>query len=427
MMPYTQHLDACFDTAIGARGITEAAFDRAHEQAIAAATQVRHAHAAQAWPLLRLPEETCDLLSLTDIAGLIARQSRTVIVLGMGGSSLGGQTLTALARPDAQPRLVFPDNPDPHSFTALLAALDPLNTSIIAISKSGGTPETLAQLITLIDAFRARGLEDEIAPRVLAITQPGDSPLRTIAERWNIPILDHDPDLGGRYSVLSNVGLLPAALAGLDGGTVRAGAAAVLHQTLSDDQAAPIKGAAMLGALMAERGVTSHVLMPYASRLRLLAHWYRQLLAESLGKDGKGLMPIAALGPVDQHSMLQHFLDGPPDGLMTIIEAPVAGAGPAFADDLTDDPRLSYLAGHTMGDMVAAQVKGTLGALVEQDRPVRHMVLQSVDERALGALMMHFMLETIMLGFMLGVDPFGQPAVELGKKLTREYLQQKAP
>ena len=165
-----------------------------------------------------------------------------------------------------------------------------------------------------------------------------------------------------------------------------------------------------------------NIVMPYASRLERLSHWYRQLLAESLGKQGKGLMPIAALGPVDQHSMLQFFLDGPNTGVVTLIEAPVIGTGPAFAADFTDDERLAYLAGHKMGDIVAAQVKGTLGALVEQGRPVRHMALQAVDERALGALLMHFMLETIMLGFMLDVDPFDQPAVELGKKLTRDYL-----
>ncbi|MDA0339545.1 MAG: glucose-6-phosphate isomerase, partial [Proteobacteria bacterium] len=422
VIPFRQTIEHCLEDGIGAPGASRDAYDQALDEARKAARRLRKAHDKRTMPLLQLPDETCDLLSLKDIAGLITRQSDRVIVLGMGGSSLGGQTLAALAPRDSKPVLEFADNLDPHSFTELLTALDPLRTSIIAISKSGGTPETMAQLIALLDAYRVRGLKDEVGARFIAISEPGDNPLRALAARWNIPVLDHDPDLGGRFSVLSSVGLLPACIAGIDAAGVRSGARTILHNLLNDDNGPSIDGAAALYALATEKGIQTHVLMPYAGRLERLSAWYRQLLGESLGKEGKGLTPIAALGPLDQHSMLQLFLDGPAGTVTTLIDMPQKGMGARLSPDIIDDDRLAYLAGRTIGDIVTAQANGTADAFVQNGRPLRRITLDRIDARTLGALMMHFMLETILLGTMLGVDPFDQPAVELGKKLTRDYL-----
>jgi glucose-6-phosphate isomerase len=422
VIPFSQSLDACLEAAIGRAGVTPAEFDAARAAAAAGVARIRRAHKDGAWPLLRLPEDTADLLSLTDIAGLVARQSRHVVVLGIGGSSLGGQTLTALAPRGRLPAVEFADNLDPRALGELLTAIDFLSTSFIVVSKSGGTPETLAQLLVVLDAYRARGLEEEVGARVLAIAQPGASPLRDIARQWSIPVLDHDPDLGGRYSVLSCVGLLPAALAGLDLWQVRAGAAAVLRALLRDDASAPALGAAITGALAA-KGVGTLVVMPYVGRFERVGHWYRQLLSESLGKDGKGLTPLAALGPVDQHSMQQLLVDGPADKLVTVITADIGGTGPVVPADLAQDRALSFMAGRSIGDVVDAQARASMDVLIRKGRPVRHIAVGQPDEKALGALLMHFMLETIIIGDMLGVDPFDQPAVELGKVLTREYLQ----
>ncbi|MBI1179868.1 MAG: glucose-6-phosphate isomerase [Alphaproteobacteria bacterium] len=418
-----QSLDACFDAAIGPHGMSRQAFETARGKAAKGVARIRKAYKDSSLPLLRLPEETADLLSLADIAGLMSRQSRRVVVMGIGGSSLGGQTLTSLARPRATPTVEFADNLDPQALTELLADLDFLSTSFIVVSKSGGTPETLAQLLVLLDAYRQRGLEDEVGARVIAIAQPGASPLRDLAKHWSIPVLDHDPDLGGRYSVLSCVGLLPAAIAGLDIEAIRAGAAGVLRDVLQSDVSGPAEGAAAIGALAEERGVSTLVLMPYAGRLERVSHWYRQLLSESIGKDGKGLTPLAALGPVDQHSMLQLLLDGPDDKMVTVVTADIKGTGPVVPADLAQDKALSFMAGRSIGDVVDAQARATMDALKQKGHPVRHLQVKRADERAVGALLMHFMLETIIIGDILDVDPFDQPAVELGKVLTREYLQ----
>ena len=164
------------------------------------------------------------------------------------------------------------------------------------------------------------------------------------------------------------------------------------------------------------------VMMPYTDRLRLFSAWYVQLWAESLGKDGLGSQPVAAAGPVDQHSQMQLFIDGPEGRLVNLIFPATKGQGPRLPDTLSSDPMLGYLAGRTVGDVTAAQQTAAVEVLIRNGRPVRVFAVDRVDERTLGALMMHFMLETILAGFMMNVDPFDQPAVELGKVLTRDYL-----
>jgi glucose-6-phosphate isomerase len=162
--------------------------------------------------------------------------------------------------------------------------------------------------------------------------------------------------------------------------------------------------------------------MPYSDRLGRFSHWFAQLWAESLGKHGKGTAPIACLGPVDQHSQLQLFMDGPHEHLITVIRVPTTGTGPRISEELAKSAGLDYLAGRSAGDLVAAQSIAVPEALGRAGRPVRTFDLLRLDERALGALMMHMMLETILAAHLLGVDPFDQPAVELAKVITRERV-----
>jgi glucose-6-phosphate isomerase len=318
--------------------------------------------------------------------------------------------------------LHFPDNLDGHSFTTLLSRLNYRRTTFLAVSKSGSTAETLAQFLSVIGTFKALGLEGEMRERCLVLTEPGDRPLRRLAEKFGMPTLDHDPGVGGRYSVLTAVGLLPAFLGGLNAAAVREGARLVLRQTLGEDDSAPVHGAAVTYGL-AKKAMRSSVFLPYHDRLHRFARWYRQLAAESLGKNGKGFTPIDALGPVDQHSQLQLYLDGPADKMFTVFYAPMASEGPPVPVDLLGDGALDYLAGKTIGDLAEAECRATVETLTDNGRPVREFALDTIDERTLGALMMHFMLETIILGFMTKVDPFDQPAVEQGKVLAREYLR----
>jgi glucose-6-phosphate isomerase len=221
------------------------------------------------------------------------------------------------------------------------------------------------------------------------------------------------------------VGLLPALLMGLDVKRLRAGAKAVLDEVLgakSPDEAPAAVGAALHYALSEDDRLATTVLWPYADDLAVFGGWWRQLWAESLGKDGKGSTPVSVLGPVDQHSQLQMFRDGPNTALFTLVTVDTRGKGPAAPRARANALGLKYLAGKRLGDLVDAEARATAQTLHKNGRPVRHIHLPKVDEFHVGALMMHFMLETIIMGRLMAVDPFDQPGVEEGKILAREYL-----
>jgi glucose-6-phosphate isomerase len=317
------------------------------------------------------------------------------------------------------------DNLDPDSYGTLLARL-PLKTSrFVAVSKSGGTGETLMQTIAALDAVRAARLDPH--DHFLGIsepTRPGKANgLRDLLSAHQIRMMDHDPGVGGRFSVLTNVGLLPAAVCGLDVGAIRQGAADALAPVLAGKPPAEVPaaaGAALAVALAASKPIA--VMMAYADRLERFTRWYVQLWAESLGKNGKGTTPIGALGPVDQHSQLQLYIAGPRDKLFTVLTASPAGRGPRMTADLARLAGEPDFSGKTIGDLVAAQGRATAETLAKNGCPVRAIHLPQVDERHVGELLMHFMLETIVAARLLGVDPFDQPAVEEGKVLAKKYL-----
>jgi len=249
--------------------------------------------------------------------------------------------------------------------------------------------------------------------------------LRDLLGACKAPFLDHDPRVGGRFSVLTNVGLVPAAVAGLDVAAVRAGAAAALAPVLAGKPPGDIPacvGAALAVTLGATKGKTISVLMAYADRLERLTRWYVQLWGESLGKDRKGTTSIGALGPVDQHSQLQLYIAGPRDKLFTVVTVGAAGRGPRMDAKLAALAGEPDFAGKTIGDLVAAQGRATAETLIENGCLVRTIHLAWLDEQSLGELLMHFMLETIVAAHLLGVDPFDQPAVEEGKVLPKTYL-----
>ena len=337
--------------------------------------------------------------------------------------------MPASARLRDGPRLHFMDNLDAGSFAALLGNLPLASTRFVAISKSGGTAETLMQTIAALSAVKDAGLAARIPELFLGLTEPATgnkrNGLRALFAAHRIAMLDHDPGVGGRFSVLSNVGLLPAAILGLDIAAIRAGAARALAPVL--DRRAPAEvpaavGAALAVAMAQTRGKSIAVLMAYADRLERFTRWYVQLWAESLGKDGKGTTPLGALGPVDQHSQLQLYMAGPRDKLITVVTVANTERGPAMAADLATLAGEPAFAGKTIGDLVAAEGRATIETLARNGCPVRTMHLDRLDEASLGELLMHFMLETIIAAHLLGVDPFDQPAVEEGKVLTKHYL-----
>lgn len=427
-MLYDHLTETCFSDKIGGAGLDRDEFASVLAETPKGLEKVRAWKADGSLPILRLPGETVDIeRTITPVAMRFRGTFKDVIILGTGGSSLGGQTLYGLTSPHigdtGVPRLHFMDNVDPHTFTVLLDRLDLHHTGLIAISKSGGTAETLTQFGICLEAYRRAGVEPSKA--ITVVTEPKDNPLRRLAERYGMETLDHDPKVGGRFSVFSVVGLLPAAIAGVNVTAVRHGANQVLDQALraSDPAEVPAAvGAALNAAAKAQWGMSQTVLMPYIDRLALLGKWYRQLWAESLGKDGHGTTPIDALGTVDQHSQLQLYLAGPADKLFSVFTLAVAGEGATVPGDITEDDSLAYLRGRTMGDLMNAEQHATIATLARNGRPVREFRLTRLDEAVLGGLMMQFMLETMITAELWGVNAFDQPAVEEGKILAREML-----
>ena len=347
-MNIVQSIESAREERIGSHGIGADVLKAALARAEGALDRIRAWHADRTLPLLRLPETHADLETIRDTARQLADRATDIVILGTGGSSLGGQTLAQLAgfavpgvgALRAPPQLHFIDNLDPDSFETLLARLPHATTRFVAISKSGGTAETLMQTIAALSALREAGLHTRIPDIFLGISEPSRSGkangLRDLLGKFRVPMLDHDTGVGGRYSALTNVGLLPAALLGLDIAAVREGAAIALAPVLAKKPAMQVPAAvgAALSVALSERGKAISVLMAYCDRLQRFTHWYVQLWAESLGKNGRGTTPLAALGPVDQHSQLQLFIGGPRDKLFTVITVAGAGAGPSMDGDL---------------------------------------------------------------------------------------------
>ena len=394
----------------------------------AALDGLRKRHADGSLPLLRLPEKRDDVSPILGYARLLRENTTDIVFLGTGGSSLGGQTLAQLAGYAVpalgalrKPTLHFIDNLDPSTFSGMLEQLPLATTRFVSISKSGGTAETLMQTAAALAALAGRNPHDHFLGISEAAKAGKANGLRDLLSPHDIPMLEHDPGVGGRFSVLSNVGLLPAAVCGLDIGAIRSGAATALAPVLDGKKPDDVP-AAVGAALNIAVGKPIAVMMAYADRLEKFTKWYVQLWAESLGKDGKGTTPIAALGPVDQHSQLQLYIAGPRDKLFTIVTVGASGRGPRIDMELAKRAHEPGLGGKTIGDLIAAQGRATAETLAKNGCPVRTIYIDTLDEAALGELLMHFMLETIIAAHLLNVDPYDQPAVEEGKVLAKKYL-----
>jgi len=436
-MPLIQSIDSALEKNVGPHGISDKALHAALARAESALAELRARHADGGLPLLRLPATHDDLVLIRDTGRRLVENATDVVILGTGGSSLGGQTLAQLAHHNvpgvgalrSAPRLHFIDNLDADTFGILLGRLPHQSTRFVAISKSGGTAETLMQTIAALSAVKAEGLETRIPDIFLGLTEPAKAGkrngLRELLAAHHVPMLDHHAGVGGRYSALTNVGLLPAAMLDLDIAAVREGAGLALAPVLAKKPAALVPaalGAALAVSLAESKGKSISVLMAYADRLERFTHWYVQLWAESLGKNGKGTTPLAALGPVDQHSQVQLFIAGPRDKLFTVVTVESAGAGPRMEGALAKLAGEPGFAGKSIGDLVAAESRATAETLAKNGCPVRTIHLPRLDEESLGELLMHFMLETIIAAHLLGLDAFDQPAVEEGKVLAKKYL-----
>jgi glucose-6-phosphate isomerase len=376
----------------------------------------------------------------TDFASRVRGQFDDVVVLGIGGSALGPIALrTALLKPQwnaltkdergGWPRLQVLDNVDPRTISALLDRLDLSRSLFIVISKSGGTAETMAQYL-VIRARLQSAVGSEIQRHLVFVTDPEKGALRTIARAEKIPALDIPPNVGGRYSVLTPVGILPAALTGMDTAALLAGAGEVARRCESEALAKNPAGTFATLQFLADTklGRQIHVLMPYSDPLRDVADWFVQLWAESLGKHrtagdaGIGPTPLAALGATDQHSKVQLFMEGPPDKTVSFIavdDEPVRLEIPKLHSDVKE---LGYLGGHRLGELLDIERRATAGALARRGRPNLTIHVDKVDANHLGQLFMFLEIATIYAGELYGINPLDQPGVELGKQFTYAML-----
>lgn len=400
------------------------------DAALAAASQgvawLRESYEKNTLALLRIPEQRDDLAQAQEVAEALGKNTSVVAVLGTGGSSLGGQVLADLVPfgSTRTPRVIFFDKIDPVTFGAALKSFDLRTARFVAISKSGGSAETLALTLAAADAIDMAGGGKYIKFHFTVVTEPGPNPLRAFAESIGCTSLDHPTGVAGRYSALTTVGLFPALLMGLDAGALRQGASHTLATLLSeaDTRDVPAATGAALHYALAQAGRHETVLWSFADRLKTFGLWWRQLWAESLVNDGKGTTPVVALGPVDPHRQLRLLPGGPGDALYTMLSTDTEHTGPAISAARAEALGLSYLGGQTIGDLVAAEASATAKILENHGRSVRRIHASKLDERTLGALLMHFMLETILTGRLMGVDPFAEPAVEDGHVLAGRYL-----
>jgi glucose-6-phosphate isomerase len=422
-MQYIQITDHCFEKNVGENGINDLIFAPILLEAQAVLNSIKQQKSESLYPLLNMLENDDDLPEIIAIAQKIKDEFDELVVLGTGGSTLNPQSIVALKQPHdgIDKKVYFIDSVDPYTIRAFIEQLDLENTAFLVTSKSGKTVETLAQFITFISVLEDAEIEDK-GRHLFIISDPIDNPMRRLGVQVGATIIDHKPEIGGRFSTFTNVGLIPAIVAGVDVFAFRNGAREAMNLFLSAENSEPVMGAALSVAFM-KKGTNTTVMMPYIDRLSAFATWYRQIWAESLGKDGKGSTPIKAVGALDQHSQLQLYLDGPKDKYFNLITLNTTGHGKKVNPDLLEDPELAYLIGKKVGDINAALQQATAQTLIKNGCPVRHIKLESLNEHVLGMLMMHFMLETIITAGLLGLNAFDQPAVEAGKVLARDILR----
>lgn len=359
-------------------------------------------------------------------SGATGKPIRDFVILGIGGSSLGGEAVVrALKATLGEPRFHVMDNSDPDWFRWLLQSVSPEETLFYVVAKSGGTPETISQFLVAVDWAKAKLTGDAWKKHFVLCTDPEKGDLRALAKRWKLDCLDVPPAVGGRFSVLTPVGLFPAAFAGLKLEAFIEGAQSVASWESGDWSKNPCAQLARALALQ-EKKYPVTVLMPYSSRLSAFSRWFCQLWGESLGKDGRGLTPFPAVGATDQHSQMQLYMGGPRDKCIVFVRVketqekmPVP-----FPEELSDLASFALLKGRSVAGLINAEFLATRDAVTNEGIPNCTIELDKLDAYSLGALFYFWEWATAIAGATLGVNPFDQPGVEAGKVLTKKYLEQ---
>jgi glucose-6-phosphate isomerase len=400
--------------------------------------EVRRRRSAGEYGFYKLVDQGETVRRISGFAEGLGQAHDHVLVLGIGGSALGTKALlNALRQPawnelddearEFFPRLTVVENVDPTTVDAALRRIDPRRVLVNVISKSGGTAETMAQYL-VVRQWLEDALGGAATRHVVFTTDPARGALRELATREGIATLEVPADVGGRFSVLSPVGLLPAALVGIDIAQLLTGARRAIEAAEADELLGNPAAlyAALHHAADTELDARIDVLMPYTDRLREFAEWYRQLWAESLGKRvsrggdvvHRGPTPVGAVGATDQHSQVQLFMEGPYDKVITFVVVDDLGIDLTIPPRAELPPDLAYLPGHSLGELLRAEYEASSAALAQMGRMSCTLRLPDLSAAAVGEAIMFLQVATGYAGVWYGVDPFDQPGVELGKKLT---------
>ena len=390
----------------------------------------------QGW--LDLPFNQDEIVAdILNTAKSVRKNFKTFVVLGIGGSALGPiavfQALKHLHYNELPykmrkgPKFYVEDNVDPERMAALLDIVDVKSTMFNVITKSGATSETMSQYLVITDILK-KALGADYASHVIATTDKEKGNLIKLAKKEGFKTFYIPSGVGGRFSELCPVGLLPAAVLGIDIKKMLAGARDMVKigfKTSNPYHNKPLM-AATLQYISMKRGKNISVMMPYADSLKYIADWYCQLWGESLGKSVDkqgnevyaGQTPVKALGVTDQHSQIQLYTEGPFDKVITFIAVENFRTEVMIPAGLADFPDVNFLCGNTMGTLLNTERKATEYALAKKHRLNRTIILPDVCEYTIGQLMMLFMMETAFVGAMLNIDTFNQPGVEEGKNAT---------
>jgi glucose-6-phosphate isomerase len=440
-MPLTLTTDYAFHAKSGKHGLQSNEVKLIDTRVREALAWLVDSHRKNQLPFIDLPQDRALVESCREMAARF-KGMENLLLAGIGGSALGPRAIfdalchplhnvvTPLVRKDA-PRFFMLDNVDPDATEAMLHVCEAGDTVFNVISKSGSTAETAAALLLIIQHLK-NGVGNAWRDHLVCTTDPEAGDLRKLCNEDKIPTLPLHPGVGGRFSVLTPVGIFPALCLGLDVDAMMEGANEMACKCMSDDPeknpAAQV--ATILYLLDTAHQKPIHVMMAYANGLYSMADWFRQIWAESLGKahsrDGKlvnvGPTPVKALGTTDQHSQVQLYIEGPHDKVFIFLEAKKFRHTLTMPHEFGRISSLGYLGGKTMNQLMAAEFQATREALAQNERPSLTISFSEVNAREVGEFFMLWEMVTALCGRLYNINAFDQPGVELGKQLTYQLM-----
>jgi len=336
---------------------------------------------------------------------------KNIIVIGMGGSILGTKSIYSFLKKRIKKEVFFFDNLDSNLYLKYKTINNLKNSCFIVVSKSGNTFETITNLATVFS-------EKLVKNKLIIITEIKDNALMAVANKYHAEIIEHKEFVGGRYSVLSETGMFPAALMGLNLMKFKNLKVLIKNKNFVSSLIQNVAGIYTLNS----KKINNSVILSYDSSLDDLGYWYQQLVAESLGKQGKGINPTLSFGPKDHHSLLQLYLDGPKDKFFTFFNSSKKENKFKVTQDIIPS-NMRFLRNKNFQFIINAQCKATKNIFKLRKIPFRQITFNDKNENELGEIFTFFVLETILLSRLMNINPFDQPAVEQVKIETKKILR----